>query len=226
MWLGIVTLLLAAAITVTLPLRMGPLPAGMRTPIIAFELARTPAEVEAMFGAPDSAARRAWAAAMDRANRIDFAFMVAYAAYIVAFSRALAALGSTAARASQPLAVLAVVFDALENMQLFTITARLGGDYIAALAALVWFTWLKWIALAVALACWAPCFARLGGLGRVAAASALLTLTVTAVALSLRGIFAELMALGVTITLVTTFIIAVQNRARDATTPGSPAGAT
>src|SRR5262245_61303473 len=56
----------------------GPLPPGHRSPVLAFELASSPAEVEALFAEPDSPRRTQIAAAMDRLNAADFAFLLAY----------------------------------------------------------------------------------------------------------------------------------------------------
>jgi hypothetical protein len=187
----------------------------MRTPVVAFELARSAEEVERMFGPRGSVERAAWAAAMDRGNVADFAFMVLYGAYLVLFSQLLLSVGARW-RWMVLLAPLPALMDALENLQLLSITDKLGRDFAAPLARLAWFTWGKWLLLALNLALWIPSLWRLGLLARAAALSAGLTALATVVALLVRGRAAELMGLGCALTMLLTWFVALSLLRRQA----------
>jgi hypothetical protein len=139
--------------------------------ILAFELARTPEELARVIGAnPPDAAARSIRAAMDRANRVDFAYMALYGVFI-AFACACAAqvrqrrwllLGV----ALGPLAALA---DLLENLALLQLTqpdAQVG----PLLEALRVRTLLKWELLAATTALFAAGFIGGSRLGSVAGA--------------------------------------------------------
>ena len=191
------------------PHRMGPLPEGMWTPVLAFELARSTEEVERMFGQQDSAERATWAAAMDRGNLADFGFMALYGAYLLLFSQTLLRLGARA-HWMVLLAPLPPLFDALENWQLLSITDRLGGDHTALLSRLAWFTWGKWLLLALILTLWIRPLWRLGVLGRTAALCAGLTGMASLLALFVRGLAAELMAAGCAVTMIVTWVLVLR----------------
>jgi hypothetical protein len=199
-------MLYGGALTLMFPREMGTLPAGMRTPIIAFELARSRSEVEAMFGGPGEYERDMYKAQMDSGNRADFVFLVLYGMFFVAFSRALVERGGVAAKVGVRLAGIAASMDVIENIQLLAITNRLGGDYGSALSRLQWVTWLKWFAIALIVASWVPALWALVGRDRVSARTtagfAVFTTLMTVAAFLTRGVAAELMALGVALTML------------------------
>ena len=123
---------------------------GIGSPIIAFEFAETPEEIYTLFGANGTPEQAAMAAAMDQGNRLDYLYMLLYSGFLFSFA-VLAArhTGKTWLYAGAALALLAFAGDALENMQLFGITAGLAsGDFAAELSRLHWLTWLKWGSLA------------------------------------------------------------------------------
>jgi hypothetical protein len=220
---GAATLAMTLLLAALFPRAMGPLPEGMRTPVVAFELARSAEEVERMFGPRDSAERASWAAAMDRGNVVDFAFMVLYGAYLALFAQTLRQLGARS-RWLVLLAPVPALMDALENLELLRITSMLGHDFAAPLARLAWFTWSKWLLLALNMALWMRPLWRLGLLGRAAALSAGLTALMTAAALFVRGRAAELMGLGCALTMLLTWFVALQLLRRGAigTTGATP----
>ncbi|MBP6472130.1 MAG: hypothetical protein KBE23_04920 [Chloroflexi bacterium] len=123
---------------------------GIGSPIIAFEFAETPEEIYTLLGANGTPEQAAMAAAMDQGNRIDYLYMLLYSGFLFTF--AMTAVRQTKQRwlyVTAVLALLAFVGDALENMQLFGITAGLAsGDFAVELARLHWLTWLKWGSLA------------------------------------------------------------------------------
>jgi hypothetical protein len=213
-WASIVggaTAVIASVMIAAFPARAGQLAPGLRTPIIAFEFALTRSEVEALFGPAGSELRSTLVQRIDLGNQIDFAFMALYGAFL-----ALAgfALSSSRGRFVVPgIALLAAVCDALENLQLFTITGKLGGDYDDALSRLFVFTWLKWGALALALTWLAPALGGTSRTGRVVAVIATLAGTLAVGASFDRAHFAEPFAFSVTAAFLGLFVVSIQ-RAR------------
>ncbi len=123
---------------------------GFSSPVIGFELAATPEDVAGILGAPGTAEHAEAARRMDRGNRIDFAFMVAYAAFHVGIALLLAAQGAPRAVVTVLLvfAALMAPFDALENRQLLVLShATPSPEMTAALARLRAFTLVKWTAI-------------------------------------------------------------------------------
>jgi len=124
---------------------------GLQSPIIGFELARTPDDLAGLLGDPGTPEHAAYAARMDRGNRLDFAFMLAYAAFHAAIALRLASRGRLPQGVFVVLLVLAadmLLFDALENRELlFLSTAAPAPDMDASLARLHVFTLLKWYAI-------------------------------------------------------------------------------
>ena len=124
---------------------------GIGSPIIAFEFAETPEEIYTLFGASGTPEQAAMVQGMDQGNRLDYLYMLLYSGFLFSFA-VLAArhTGQTWLYAGAALALLAFAGDALENMQLLSITGKLAsGDFSAELARLHWFTWLKWGSLAI-----------------------------------------------------------------------------
>jgi hypothetical protein len=99
------------------------------------------------------------------------------------------------------------------NVQLFTITRALGGDYDDALARLSVFTWLKWGALALALAWLAHALRGNSRTERVVAGISMLAAALAVGAFFDRAHFAELFALAVTGAFLGLFVVSIQ-RAR------------
>lgn len=133
---------------------------GLVSPIIGFELARTPDDVAGILGDPGTPQRAEYAARMDRGNRIDFGFMLGYAAFHAAIALRLAGRGRLSRTFLVILLVLAAdmaLFDALENRQLlFLSTAAPSPEMTASLARLRVFTLLKWYAIFGSAALLAP----------------------------------------------------------------------
>ena len=87
----------------------------------------------------------------------------------------------------------------------------LGGDYSEALSLLGWFTWIKWFAIAVIFVTWSPALWKFGALGRVTACAAGFTALMTVTAYFTRGVPAELMGIGVALTLLIGLTFAFRN---------------
>jgi hypothetical protein len=213
-WCGAPLLVLSVVLQVLFPRAMGPLPAGLRTPVLALEIARSQHELETMFGPAGSPARAEWIAQVDRGNAVDFAFIVVYCAFLIAAARALLGAHPSLARTAIGLALLAGGADALENAHLFMITAHLGGEYSGALSALMASTWTKWLSLAACLAILAPGIHSHGRWGTVTAWIAAGTLPVSIGAAALRGMTAELMLLVISLSFLAIWILALRHEWR------------
>jgi hypothetical protein len=128
-----------------------PLPAGVSS-LLAFQLARTPADIEQIFGAAGSPCRAGMVAAMDSVNTVDLVgFIATYGAFLVCFFLALRRSGA-AARIGLLAAVAAVGFDVLETSTQLHITGQLPGS-AASLTLLAMGSRGKWLALAIVCAC-------------------------------------------------------------------------
>lgn len=182
--------------------KAGPLPRGFSSPILAFELAATRDEVETMFAADGSDEREALRQAMDRGNQIDYLFMLLYGAFLATVSLGFARTHTTKLLPVVALAPLAAAADAVENIQLLTITRALGGDYTTALDRLQVWTRVKWGALALALVCLAPALFRGNLLERMVGTLCALTGLTALAAIYQRAYCMEVFALCVMLSFI------------------------
>ncbi len=126
---------------------------GFSSKVIAFEFATSTGDIQAIL-APLSEAERM---GMDRGNYIDFAFMLTYASFIFFFFKvAKQQFKIKWLVVGQVLAVIILLGDVLENIQLLNITRTYANDpndlnIAAFLFQLQLFTWLKWLCLGLAL---------------------------------------------------------------------------
>jgi hypothetical protein len=173
---GLLVIAMSLALLFLLPSKqsVGNMPEGFVTPILAFEFVQTPVEVAALFGAEASPQRQDLVAAMDLGNKLDYAYMALYALFLGWFSLICARLtGNRFFYFPAALSAVALVGDALENVQLLSITAKLSTLEInAELAALQAFTWIKWGSLAIIFLLLSPYFFKgnwfskiIGGVG-------------------------------------------------------------
>jgi hypothetical protein len=194
-FLGLLELGCVALLSVASPHRMATLPTGMRTPVLAFELARDAREIGDMFG-PPSVMRDEWVAGMRLATGIDYVFLLAYGAFFACAARSLQG-DPDCRRALQlafGLACLAPLADAIENACMLSILDSLDTQYAAALSGLRLATWIKWFALAACVACLSVALFRHAAFAaRAAAVFGALAVPLTLAAFGLRGIFAEAM---------------------------------
>jgi len=110
----------------------GPLPAGVSS-LLAYQFARTPADIEAVFGAAGTPCRAAMIAAMDQANTVDlFGFIATYSAFLACFFIAALHAGSgRVARVGLATVVAALAFDVLETATQLHITDQLPGTALS-----------------------------------------------------------------------------------------------
>jgi hypothetical protein len=146
---AIVVLLLALYGFQPAPPVCGNLAADYAT-VIAEELARSVADLHAIFGSGPSACRTAIASHLDLITWIDsLAFIPAYGVFLLFFFVALAPRDARLARAGFILSAAAVIADYAENLCLFHVTAAPDVAGLA-LAVLPWATGIKWLALGIA----------------------------------------------------------------------------
>jgi hypothetical protein len=137
------------------------MPKGFNSPIIYFEFIKTPDEVKDFFGVSDSGEfDRELAVKMDLGNKIDFGFMLVYSAFLFFLFLKLAKISNKKwLRLGMFLAVIALLGDFFENIQLLSITSNLkSGEYITQLSLLKIFTWIKWNSLVINFLLFVPFF--------------------------------------------------------------------
>jgi hypothetical protein len=163
---GLVVLVLAVvSAAIEQPQPCGALPTHY-APVIAFELARTRADLVALFGAEPSTCRAAMVATMNAANWADlFLFMPAYGVFLAFFFVGQKAHGGRIAQLGVRLAIVAGVADVVENLFLFRVTANVDAaePWLGALAIA---TGIKWLALGVIGALTAILILAMAGRGR------------------------------------------------------------
>jgi len=107
----------------------GRLPRGS-SPFLAYQLARTTADIEAIFGQQDDPCRAAMVAVLDLANKVDLvAFIAVYSGFFASFFLALMRSGNTGiAKLGFVAVVFTLVCDVLETSVQLYITSSLPGS--------------------------------------------------------------------------------------------------
>jgi hypothetical protein len=212
--LGLAVVALSIVLLRVTPSRMGELPSGMITPVLALELARTPPEIERIFGAPGSEERVAWRLRMVRGTWMDFGLLTAYGSFLAGIARVLGrATRGMAPRLAFAAAVGAAISDAVENRQLLVVFSRLGGDYGEAMPLLELATWCKWLLLAAWFVLLAPPLWNARGFFRAASIAGSIGAAGALVAVRARGVAAEVMLNGISVGLAMLVVGAYRERA-------------
>lgn len=121
-------------------------------PIVAFELARSEADLQLIFGAPGSSCRDEVIARMDSINWMDvLVFIPVYGTLLVCFFLGARAWNVALANIGVKLALAAIVADYLENLCLMLLTPQLDATSFWMML-LPWATGAKWLALGAAAA--------------------------------------------------------------------------
>jgi hypothetical protein len=172
------------------------------TPIVFFEFVQSPIEVYDFFGITDyDFDSENFIAKMDAGNKIDFAFAFIYSAFLFLFFRVLAKESEQKwYKAGMVLAILALIGDVFENVQLLGITANLqSGNFETQLKLLNIFTWVKWASIAIAFALYALWLLKLEGVLKLMGYVAWIPLIFGAMAFMRRGVMTELFTRSVSI---------------------------
>ena len=208
---GLATIGFAVWFTRTVPLSgcSGPPSPGV-TALLAYQLARAPAEIEAVFGPEGDPCRAGMVAALDRANTVDlFGFIPTYGLFLAAFL--LASMrdgGGRAARVGLILLVAGLGLDALETAMQLRITRQLPGSDASLMALAIGsrgkFSVLAFVSLCAGLAM----IARGGLLGRAAGIGCIVGAGLTVVGLA-DGRAAAMLPRGTALAWTLMFVYAV-----------------
>jgi len=149
-FLGLLVIGMSIVLMIVFPSKAPWMMDGFFTPIIAFEFVQSQSEVYQLFGlagSPDQLSMtQSMIRAMDFGNRLDYIYMVLYASFLFFFSFVCAKnTGQRYYYAGSMLSFVILVADALENIQLLRITAKIASqDFGKELSLLHCFTWIKW----------------------------------------------------------------------------------
>jgi hypothetical protein len=198
-FIGLSVIIISLVLMITGPQETGPLAEGFFTPIIAFEFATSVEDVNLIFYDSNSQLLQRAVSDITSGTRLDFLFMLLYGAFLLTFSLKCSSLTNNRwFYLSAALAVLAPIFDLLENLQLLSIMERLdSGDLITQLGYLHLFTWLKWGTLSLIFLSLIPFFQNSGVFGRFLATFAALPFVLGILAYFVPGLPNELFALSV-----------------------------
>ena len=192
---GIAVIIMSIILMFVFPQKAARFPEGFFTPVIAFEFINTSNEVEAFFG--PAGERESMAARMDLGNKLDYLYMALYCIFLFSYAFIMKKEDGTKAMTLAMAFCIFIFFaDAMENIQLLSITDSMGNsDLSNELFLLKIFTWLKWGGLSVFFILVVPAWRRAGGFGRFLALWAIITLAAAIAALLHRGLMNELFAL-------------------------------
>lgn len=197
---GLATLITAIFIMPMFPQEMAGDLQGFGAPVYAFEFARTPDDMIAIFGAADDPLRVERLAMMDRGNRWDFLFITLYTAFGVLFGLAAARTNAAMGRLVLLFAGMAGAADLVETGTLLALSEELA-DGGAALPGLgyVWIVAsVKFAALSLSIIFASLFIARQGGkLWKLAAYAAILAVLLILPSLVAPARYASLLGLAV-----------------------------
>ena len=145
---GMLVVVLSGVMGRTFPQEGAGYPKGLGPPVIALEMARSAEDVQAVLGRPDDPATADRTAAMNRGNCLDYAFMLAYGAFLGTFFLAVRRTrNETKWTVFALLGPLAAVSDAVENVILLNITAH--PDTVPGITWLAIPVWIKFFLLMI-----------------------------------------------------------------------------
>lgn len=211
---GLAVIVISIILLVSGPRKAVKLPAGFYTPVVAFEFMETRAEVLDLFGHAPSAERASLVSEMDRTNRIDFLYMIAYTLFLVILSAA-CRVNSGKKWFILPACISLVVLgaDVTENIQLLAITAKINEYEIShELYLLRIFTWIKWGGLAGVFLTLVPFMRGRGICGGIITISSLCTAFAGTAAFLHRSVFNEIFAMLVALTFIMLIVFSFINR--------------
>ena len=161
-FLGLLVIGMSIVLLMVFPSRAPWMMDGFFTPIIAFEFVQSQNEVYKLFGLPESLDQLSMIKAMDFGNRLDYIYMVLYTFFLFSFSFVCAKnTGQRYFYAASTLSIVILVADAIENIQLLKITAKIiSQNFGKELFFLHWFTWIKWGGITVVFLILAPYFLK------------------------------------------------------------------
>ncbi|MBV9043729.1 MAG: hypothetical protein JO348_06435 [Alphaproteobacteria bacterium] len=208
---AVVVLLLALYAAFSPPMKVcGDLAPGY-APVIAQELARSVADVHAIFGTGPSACRTAIAQQIYFITWADcLVFIPAYGVFLLFFFFAMAPRDERAALVGFILSAVAVVADYIENVCLFQITAN--PDVAGySLAVLPWATGAKWLALGLGAGVGAIILLQAGRLNYPAVAACGLSLLGAALGILNPHLFGPFISNAITLSWIVFLIVDIRH---------------
>ncbi|MEJ0027428.1 MAG: hypothetical protein WDN01_15490 [Rhizomicrobium sp.] len=206
---AVILLLVLAGLFQPAPAACGGLAANYPA-VIAEELARSVADLQAIFGAAPSACRTALAAKLNLVTLIDsLVFIPAYGAFLLFFFLAMVPRDEHAAFLGFVLSAVAAVADYLENVCLFQVTAA--PDTLTSwLVVLPWATGVKWTGLGLAAAVAGTILIKSGRVNYPAAAACGLALLGTAIGIANPHLFGPYISNAVTLSWIVFLIVDIR----------------
>ena len=198
-FLGLLVIGMSIVLLMVFPSKAPWMMDGFFTPIIAFEFVQSQSEVCQLFGLSDSPDQLSMIKAMDFGNRLDYIYMVLYTSFLFFFSFVCAKnTGQRYYYAGSMLSFVILVADALENIQLLRITAKITSqDLGKELSLLHCFTWIKWGGITVVFLILAPYFFKGRSYSKVIAALGISSFILSILAYLNRSVLNELLGLSV-----------------------------
>lgn len=143
---GLVVLAFSPFVMSKFPDGGGPYPPGFGAPVFAFEMARTPNDLIAIFGASDDPDRARRIREMNEGNLWDYPYMLAYGAFLLLFFVSLELeTGDRLWRTFAAVGAAAAFADALENVILLSVTSEI--EKAAGLQFLPYAVWTKFFGI-------------------------------------------------------------------------------
>lgn len=203
-FLGIGVILMSLVLMAVFPTTAPWMMDGFFTPIIAFEFIGTTEEVFQFFGSPDSPEYDPMIEAMDLGNRLDFIYMVLYSLFLLLFARQCVKLtGNRLFYLSMGLALVVLIGDFLENLQLLEITSKLSsGNFEEELQYLRIFTWQKWGGLTVYFVTLLPYFFEGGPFSKILSGMGVGLFVFGEIAYMHRSVLNEILGLSIAVMFV------------------------
>ena len=139
-------------------------PDYQKAPMIAFEFAKTPSEINLLFLKKDNInLNRLFINKMKTLNVIDFAFILSYVLFLMSFSfvmrkQNIEILGYVGVFVS----LIVGISDVMENVQLLNILKKIKSSekYLPELKNLYFWTWIKWGFLGISMGVLLPCLLK------------------------------------------------------------------
>lgn len=198
-FLGLLVIGMSIVLLMVFPSKAPWMMDGFFTPIIAFEFVQSQSEVCRLFGLSDSPDQLSMIKAMDFGNRLDYIYMVLYTSFLFFFSFVCAKnTGQIYYYAGSILSFVILVADALENIQLLRITAKITSqDFGKELSLLHCFTWIKWGGITVVFLILATYFFKGRTYSKVIAAIEISSFILSVLTYLNRSVLNELLGLSV-----------------------------
>ena len=206
-FLGLLVMGMSLVLLMVFPSKAPWMMDGFFTPIIAFEFVQSPGEVYRLFGLSGSldqlsmtqSMTQSMIKAMDLGNKLDYIYMVLYTCFLFFFSFVCAKkTGQRLYYAASLLSFVVLIADALENIQLLRITAKITRqDFGKEIFFLHCFTWIKWGGITIVFLILAPYFFKGKTLSKGITAIGISSFILSILAYLNRSVLNELMGLSV-----------------------------